>query len=183
MGVIDLSKVDAVTAALASFNDATKATADHQVEVIGTARSNAQLFGQIGESADDTASISSVDLSDFMRLVATLSKDAAVKTSAKAVIKAVSDMVVYHKASASLPHANGLSVFFPQNSDSFTAADGSRYQQEFGTSLATWQERPGYVLWGCTYRSAGQYADRPRHGHDGHRSKTGQPSGYARDHV
>jgi hypothetical protein len=139
MGVTDLSKVDDVVKALADFETAIKATPGSGLKAIATARSNAQLFGSVGESPDVTDSIASVDLSDFMRLMSNLSSDKAVKAAAKNVIQAVSKMVIYHKASTSLPHANGLSIFFPSDVTTFSAADGKRYRTEFADALPTWQ--------------------------------------------
>ncbi len=140
LGLIDLSKVDGVVKSLADFDTALKAAKDDELKAIGTARSNVQLFGSVGESADETAAIASVDLSDFMRLMGSLSGDDGVKQAAKSVIQAVSQTVLYHKASASLPHANGLSVFFPQDSTTFSAAEGERYRTEFASSLPGWQD-------------------------------------------
>ncbi|MHB8750556.1 MAG: clostripain-related cysteine peptidase [Aggregatilineales bacterium] len=140
LGVTDLSKVDGVVKSLADFNTAVKAATDDELKAIATARSNVQLFGSVGESPDATASIASVDLSDFMRLMSDLSGDSGVKQAAKHVMQAVSQMVVYHKASASLPHANGLSIFFPQDANTFSAADGQRYRTEFADALPSWQD-------------------------------------------
>ena len=140
LGVIDLSQVDGVVKSLADFDTAVKAASDDELKAIATARSNVQEFGSVGESPDDTASIASVDLSDFMRLMGNLSADSSVKQAAKSVIQAVSQMVIYHKASASLPHAGGLSIFFPQDSNTFDAADGKRYRSEFGNALPNWQD-------------------------------------------
>src|SRR5262249_39206571 len=47
--------------------------------------------------------------------------------------------ILYHKASASMPNANGLSIFFPRDSDKFDAAQGARYAQEFASVLPGWQ--------------------------------------------
>lgn len=138
MGLTDLSKIGDVIGALDTFNAAVKASPD-ELGPISTARSNAQIFGSVGEDAATTAAISSVDLADFMRLLSSLSKDDSVKQAAKTVIDAVDQMVLYHKASKTLPRANGLSVYFPENPTTFAAGGGDRYKQEFGTYLATWQ--------------------------------------------
>ncbi len=138
MGLTDLSKIGGVIGALDAFNTAVKASPD-ELGPISTARSNAQIFGSVGEDADTTAAISSVDLADFMRLMGSLSKDDSVKQAANGVIDAVGQMVLYHKASKSLPHANGLSVYFPENANTFALGDGARYTTEFGTYLPTWQ--------------------------------------------
>ncbi len=141
MGLTDLSKVDDVVTALDGFNTAVKASTGNEVKAISTARGNAQLFGSVGEDADTTSAISSVDLSDFMRLMTNLSSDAGVKTAAKDVIAAVSNAVLYHKASKTLPQANGMSIYFPADGHTFTAvADGDRYRQEFADTLPTWQD-------------------------------------------
>ncbi len=140
MGVIDLSKVDGVVKALSDFDGAVKASKDNDLNAIATARGNVQRFCSVGESPDEEAHISSVDLSDFMRLMSDLSGDDAVKQAAKSVIQAISQAVLYHKASDSLPHANGLSIFFPQDSGTFSAADGTRYRTEYAGVLPTWQD-------------------------------------------
>jgi Clostripain family len=141
MGLIDLSKTDPVVQALSDFDSAVKASSGDELKAISTARSNVQQFGSVGESPDITDAISSVDLSDFMRLMTNLSSDAAVKQAAGNVMQAVSQMVLYHKASKTLPQAQGLSIFFPPNGTIFTsAADGDRYRQEFGSVLPEWQD-------------------------------------------
>jgi hypothetical protein len=140
LGVTDLSKVDGVKKALSDFDVAVKAAKDNDLKAIATARSNVQRFGSVGESPDDEAAIASVDLSDLMRLMSSLSGDSAVKEAAKNVIQAVAQMVVYHKASASLPHAYGLSIFFPQDSGTFSAADGRRFRTEYADGLSNWQD-------------------------------------------
>ncbi len=139
LGIIDLSKVDAVVSALSDFDSAVNTDTD--LKAISTARSNVQQFGSLGELPDEANSISSVDLSDFMRLMSSLSSDDAVKQAAGNVIQAVSDSVLYHVASQSLPQAHGMSVFFPPDSNTFTTlADGDRYRSEFGTVLPEWQD-------------------------------------------
>ena len=140
LGVIDLSKVDGVVKALADFDGAVKATNGNDLKAIATARSNVQLFGSVGEPPDVVASIASVDLSDFMRLMSNLSSDSAVKQAAKNVIQSIGPLVIYHKASASLPQANGLSIFFPTDSTTFSAAEGLRYRNEYVTTLPAWQD-------------------------------------------
>ena len=140
MGVLDLSKVDSVTKALSDFDLAVKGAKGNDLKAIGTARSNVQQFASIGEDPQTQASIASVDLTDFMRLMSSLSGDDAVKQAAKNVIEAVGQTVLYHKASSSLPRANGLSIFFPSDSDTFSAADGIRYRTEYADTLSTWQD-------------------------------------------
>jgi len=148
MGLTDLSKVGDLVTALESFQAAVAAAPD-ELGPISTARANAQAFGSVGETEDVTASVSSVDLIDFMRLLSGLSKDDAIKQSAQSVVAAVKSMVVYHKASKTLPRATGLSVYFPQNSTVFAGDEGERYRKEFGEYLASWQ---GFL--DATYNSA-----------------------------
>ena len=148
MGLTDLSKVGDVVAALDTFADAVKAAPD-QLGPISTARANAQVFGVLGESADAAASISAVDLIDFMKIYGGLTQDEAVKSSSASVITAVEGMVLYHKASRSLPKATGLAVYFPQNAAVFAGNEGVRYRAEFGGYLASWQ---GFL--DATYGSA-----------------------------
>jgi hypothetical protein len=81
-----------------------------------------------------------VDLGDFERIVGNLSQDAGVKLASTKVREAVGQLVVYHRASASLPQSNGLSVFFPADANTFTAADGDRYRTEFAALLPRWQD-------------------------------------------
>jgi len=140
LGVLDLSKIDGVVSALAAFDTAIKGAKGNDLKAVATARGNVQLFGSVGESPDATAAISSVDLSDFMRLMGSLSADSAVQQASKGVIQAVQQAVIYHKASASLPHAAGLSIFFPTDSATFSAADGTRYRTEFASPLPAWQD-------------------------------------------
>jgi hypothetical protein len=140
MGVLDLSKVDGVTKALSDFDLAVKGAKDNDLKAISTARGNAQQFAGIGEDPQTQASIASIDLADFMRLMSSLSGDDAVKLAAKNVIQAVGQTVLYHKSSSSLPRANGLSIFFPSDSDTFSAADGIRYRTEYADTLSTWQD-------------------------------------------
>jgi hypothetical protein len=139
MGVYDLSKVDAVVKALTNFAEAIKNSPNDHVKAIATARHNVQAFGSVGEESAITDQISSVDLIDFMKLLGTLSKDQNVKAATKEVTDAAKAMVLYHKASRSLPKANGLSIYFPRNKEVFDDADGKRYTAEFGQTLSGWQ--------------------------------------------
>jgi hypothetical protein len=138
--VLDLSQVDGVVTALSAFDAAVKAAKANDLKAVATARGNVQLFGSVGEPPDAVAAISSVDLSDFMRLMGSLSGDQAVQQAAKGVIAAVKQTVIYHKASASLPHAAGLSIFFPADSATFSAAEGTRYRTEYANPLPAWQD-------------------------------------------
>jgi len=138
MGLIDLTKVDEVVKALNAFDSAIKA-AGGELKTIGTARSNVQVFGAVGRAADQADLVASVDLSDLMRLIGSLSTNADVKQASKAVIDALARMVVYHKANDKLPGAKGVSVFFPATSEIFTGASGERYREEFGSTLPGWQ--------------------------------------------
>lgn len=140
MGIIDLAQVDIVVKALDEFASAVKASSGNEVKAISTARSNVETFSKIGEASSAADAISSVDLSDFMRLMSNLSTDAGVKQASSNVIKAVSQAVIYHKASKTLPQAHGISIFFPSNANTFiAAADGERYRKEFGELLPSWQ--------------------------------------------
>jgi hypothetical protein len=140
LGITDLSKLDGVVTALSTFDAAIKASPGNDLKTVATARGNAQQFGSVGESAAEAAAISSIDLGDFMRLVKSLSADSGVKQAAQSVIDAEQQLVVYHRASSSLPNATGLSVFFPADSTTFAAANGVLYRSEYGTSLAAWQD-------------------------------------------
>jgi hypothetical protein len=140
LGVLDLSKVDGVVSAVASFDTAVGKAKGHDLKVVATARANAQAFASVGKSSDLATTVSSVDLGDFERIVGNLSQDAGVKLASTKVREAVGQLVVYHRASASLPQSNGLSVFFPADANTFTAADGDRYRTEFAALLPRWQD-------------------------------------------
>src|SRR5262249_49300323 len=139
MGVFDLSKVDGIVAALYTFADAVKANPKDALQAVGDARPNVQEFGSIGESKDVTDAISSVDLIHLMSLINKFSKDDGIKKAAAEVIDASKLAILYHKASASLPNANGISIFFPKDQAKFDAAQGARYTQEFSGVLPGWQ--------------------------------------------
>lgn len=139
MSVFDLSQVDSLVHALDAFDAAVKASGQDQTKVIATARANAQAFGVLGQNSDSANSVASVDLPDLMRLIGTLTQDAGVKTAAQAVIAAAKKTVLYQKASKTLAHATGVSVFFPTTAAIFSEADGDRYRTEFGGTLASWQ--------------------------------------------
>ena len=140
LGVLDLSKVDGVVSAVASFDTAVGKAKGHDLKVVATARANAQAFASVGKSSDLATTVSSVDLGDFERIVGNLSQDAGVRLASTKVREAVGQLVVYHRASASLPQSNGLSVFFPADANTFTAADGDRYRTEFAALLPRWQD-------------------------------------------
>ena len=138
--MLDLSKVDGVVSSVASFDTAVGKAKGDDLKVVATARADAQVFGSVGQSSDLATSVSSVDLGDFERIVGNLSQDAGVRSASTKVREAVGQLVVYHRASASLPQSNGLSVFFPADAATFTAADGDRYRTEFAALLPGWQD-------------------------------------------
>jgi hypothetical protein len=73
--------VDGVIAALDTFADAVQANPGDNLIPIGNARNNAQMFSADDPEAADV--FSSVDLTDFMRLLIELTSDDAVKLAAQ----------------------------------------------------------------------------------------------------
>ncbi len=135
LGVLDLSKVDGVLAALDGFSTAVQANPNPLIGVIGDARNNVQIFAN--DTPDEADQISSVDLMHFMELTQQLSPDQAVGTAAQGVIDAIQQMVLYHQQ-VNQPHANGLTIFFPRNGNIYSYF-ADRYPSEVSQSMAGWQ--------------------------------------------
>ena len=140
MGVLDLSKVDGVVKALSDFDAAVKASKDSELKAITTARGNVQRFASVGGSPDDGSPISSVDLSDFMRLMSSLSGDDGRKTVSQ-------EGDPGHKPDGPLSQGQRVTAarkravdLLPTDSSTFSAADGKRYRTEYADTLSGWQE-------------------------------------------
>lgn len=136
--LIDLEKVQDVVAALDEFTTAIQANPDSNLKAIGRARDNVQIFSQ--DDPDAARYFSTVDLIDFMRLLADLTDDRDVQQAAQAVIEAAQSIVIYGNASAALPGSNGVAIYFPANLDDYGQGEnGPRYEAEFGDKLISWQ--------------------------------------------
>lgn len=120
LGLIDESKIPAVLDALKTFADnADQGTLD-KLSALGAARINAQRFA--GSADDPIAAVStadlmsSVDLVSFMQLLdGQADIDPDLQAAAQAVTDAARAAVVYNGADDYLPDANGISIYFPQN--------------------------------------------------------------------
>lgn len=136
--VVDLSKVDQVTSALDNFTNVVAMNREENLKAIGNARNNAQIFGADDPSGADY--YSSVDLADFMRLLAKLTTDSAVQDAAEAVITAVDDLIVYGRASDALPGANGVAIYFPANPTVYNlGGNKDNYLRQVAPSMKSWQ--------------------------------------------
>ncbi len=112
--LLDLSKTDALTAALQEFDRVVSADITVLLDTLAAARQTAQSFGLMPLSGDNYFSF--IDIKDFMRRVFIQSLDQPEVTDvAQSVINAVDDMVVYSRSDESLPGANGISFYFPLN--------------------------------------------------------------------
>jgi hypothetical protein len=123
LGLIDLSQVDAFNSALADFSAAVAANPEAVIPAIADARNNAQYFA--AGAPDEEAYFSSVDILDFMTLLAQHSPDAAVTDAANNVIAAGQNLVLYHQASEALANSQGISVFFPQNAEAYAVGNNN----------------------------------------------------------
>jgi len=135
--VFDLASVASVQAALEVFSSAVQANPADNLEAIGNARNNAQIF-----SADDAEAadfFSSVDLVDFMTVLIQLTPDGDVQAAAQGVIDAISSLVIYGAASPGLPGANGVAIYFPANPNTYALADNNQnYPDQMGGMMDSW---------------------------------------------
>lgn len=123
--LLDLSRVDSVTAALAEFDRMLSADLTVLLETLAAARHMAQSFGLDPLMGD--VHFSFIDIKDFMRRVFIQSFDRPqVAAAAQNVIDAVDRMVVYSRADDSLPGANGLSFYFPLNERDYAMLGAER---------------------------------------------------------
>lgn len=132
--LFDLAKLADLTAAIEGFAAAVAANPDANLRPIGQARDNAQVF-----AADDPSAVelyASVDLANFMDLLAQLTDDSAVQNAARAVIAAVDTLEVYGRASDGLPGSNGVAIYFPRNGKRFDSIGAQKYVNE--TGMTTW---------------------------------------------
>lgn len=113
LNLIDLAQIPAADAALNAFARAVQANSRSVMSAIGDARNNAQFFG--GSTPDEADLQSSIDLIHFLTLLMDFSDNAEVNKAAADLRAAVQALVVHHAASAALPGANGVAIYFPRN--------------------------------------------------------------------
>ncbi len=126
LGVIDLSKIDALANAisdLALVNQAfIKAGGTPSVYKVAQARSHAEEFGRSKEF-----SFEDFDVVHYAQNVKVVSPDAASVKAADAVIAAAKAAVVYKVSGAAHPKASGLSIYFPSNKNNLLGYGYSTY--------------------------------------------------------
>lgn len=130
----DLSKVDAVTAAVNELSTNTqrfmKAGGRGAINAVGTARSRTEEHG-----ADDRGKTDAefLDLVHFAENIKFFSKDAGIAKAADNVIASVKAMVPYKVNGDAHPRSHGLSIYFPKNKQ--TISESGYGQQPFAKSL------------------------------------------------
>lgn len=133
---VDLSKYAALEAALTEFSLVAQMNMASITPAIADARNNVQFFG--GATPDEAAPLASIDLIHFMELLIRFSDNTEVNNAAQAVIAATNDFVIVSRANDGLPHAKGVSIFFPRNATFYTNGTNSRYTAEV-SQMAAWQ--------------------------------------------
>lgn len=135
--MIDLSKLGRVLSLLGNFSQMAQANAEAVFTAIGQARNSAQMFAS--STPDQAAYYSSVDLMDFMALFSGQEMEPELVAAAQQVYQAASDSVVYSRASAALPNAHGISIYFPFNAEYFNLADNATdYPQTIAGEMQAW---------------------------------------------
>lgn len=114
---INLDALDGLNSALADFVSVANDNMSDVFNAIGVARVGAQGFSYASDSFEF------VDLIDIMRLIEQGSQVPDVQNAAQAVIDATINSVLYTRTTASMPGAQGMSIYFPILAGSFEKDD------------------------------------------------------------
>lgn len=133
LSVKDLSKTDAVTAAVNELSSNTqrflKAGGRSALNKMGEARSSTEEHGANDRGKDAEF----LDLVHFAQNIKLQSKDPGIATAADKVIEAVQSMVTFKITGEAHPRSHGLSIYFPK--DRQVIADSGYSQQSFAKAL------------------------------------------------
>ncbi|MDX2076295.1 MAG: clostripain-related cysteine peptidase [bacterium] len=110
--VVNLEALDGVNTALANFTTVANANMGDIFSPIGAARVGSQFFSYANNREY-------VDLIDIMGLLVQGTESPEIQSAAQAVIDAVIASVFYTRTTASMPGANGISIYFPILADTF----------------------------------------------------------------
>ncbi|MGA8256430.1 MAG: clostripain-related cysteine peptidase [Nocardioides sp.] len=117
LSLVDLTKMDAVDAALAEFAEALVGSADTIAPVVGRAETTTLGFAKSPNEAEDG------HLKDLGLLASTIGVEALqVSDQADALVRAINDAVVEEVEGVATKGATGLSIYFPPRPD---LADGA----------------------------------------------------------
>ncbi len=111
---VDLTRVEAVTAALGELGAAVGQNPEAVLSHIGDARNSALAYAKAYLDAEELELFASVDLADLMTRLAGTTNVSSVADAAQAVADAVAQMVVYEGHSDALEGARGVSIYFPR---------------------------------------------------------------------
>jgi hypothetical protein len=132
LNLYDLSQVDNVLGAIEAYSQAIQANPDANLEAIGKARDNAQLFG-VGDQGSNF-----VDLVDYLQLFKNFTSDADASAAADGVIEAISTFVLYRQATGE-PGGNGVAIHFPPNLGDYEFQAESYVSQTNG-AMSAWTD-------------------------------------------
>jgi LysM repeat protein len=137
MGVIDLSKLDAVDAALIDFSNVINSYNEEGVQTLVDARYHSLVFASHYIKHDIW---SAVDLAYFMQQVMEVTDNADIINAAQKVIDSQALMVLYHRSSEMLAGSTGLSIYFPRSLKVYREDPGyDRYVVEMPSQMFFWQ--------------------------------------------
>ncbi len=117
--LLDLGQLDQVTSALTDFDRLLSSDMTFLLSAFAAARQSAQVFGLTPDYGDDGL-YSFIDLRDFMqRLYIQSLNNVELANAMDRVISAVDGTVAYSRADDLLPGANGISIYFPLNAQTY----------------------------------------------------------------
>jgi hypothetical protein len=132
LNLYDLSQVDNVMSAIEAYSQAIQANPAENLEAIGKARDNAQLFG-VGAQGSNF-----VDLVDYLQLFKNFTSDADATAAADGLIEAIRSFVLYRQATGE-PGGNGVAIHFPPNLADYDFQAESYVSQTNG-SMSAWTD-------------------------------------------
>jgi hypothetical protein len=118
LSVVDLTRLHLLTAALGTFAQAVGPGLAKFAQPLGIAQTRAETFAANGVGQGSMFGL--VDLADLMAGLAQTAPEAA--APARAVIDALSEVVVEYRNGPAHPGARGLSIYFPLYAESYDPA-------------------------------------------------------------
>ncbi|PJF22773.1 MAG: hypothetical protein CUN56_04330, partial [Phototrophicales bacterium] len=136
--LLDLSQIGQVITALAEFDNIISTDLAVSLTALATARQSAQSFG-IDPSVGDNGYFSFIDLKDFMQrlYIQSLGRPNLLNAIDR-LVQAVDAAVAYSSADEYLPGAQGMSIYFPLNTQMYTLFGGQKGYAFASTGAQLW---------------------------------------------
>jgi hypothetical protein len=139
LAIISLDRIAALEAAVNALGDRCDASLKSKGRSawlkLADAQARAEEYGSSGRGERGSAVY---DLKDLAERIKRLAPDADTAAAADAVVRAVSDAVLYRVHGAARPNSNGLSIFFPPDGAALTTGEPVPYTQTSFGKASRW---------------------------------------------